>query len=237
MQYTQLRRALKAESKKQLNEHIEAIKNLTSDDMKQPYGIFKNNATKTIYKKYQDGEISEKQAKAQTIEQVKKEAAKNLKKNLDKITEIENAKDVQDLEIAITWKQSHTWGWNPTAYIKSHLLDQQKYNYYERSEGYATGCGYDKLSAAIASALNDSNGALKLLYTAEEKRLRKAKNGLTTSRRDFIGYGSGYGSMPYFEGGVGFGCQTSIFENLGFKAKTISDKDGFTIAAYIEKIK
>lgn len=237
MQYTQLRRALKAESKKQLNEHIEAIKNLTSDDMKQPHGIFKNNATKTIYKKYQDGEISEKQAKAQTIEQVKKEAAKNLKKNLDKITEIENAKDVQDLEIAITWKQSYTWGWNPTAYIKSHLLGQQKYNYYERSEGYATGCGYDKLSAAIASALNDSNGALKLLYTAEEKRLRKAKNGLTTSRRDFIGYGSGYGSMPYFEGGVGFGCQTSIFENLGFKAKTISDKDGFTIAAYIEKIK
>lgn len=237
MQYTQLRRALKAESKKQLNEHIEAIKNLTSDDMKQPHGIFKNNATKTIYKKYQDGEISEKQAKAQTIEQVKKEAAKNLKKNLDKITEIENAKDVQDLEIAITWKQSYTWGWNPTAYIKSHLLDQQKYNYYERSEGYATGCGYDKLSAAIASALNDSNGALKLLYTAEEKRLRKAKNGLTTSRRDFIGYGSGYGSMPYFEGGVGFGCQTSIFENLGFKVKTISDKDGFTIAAYIEKIK
>ena len=237
MQYTQIRKALKAESKKQLNEHIEAIKNLTSDDMKKPYGIFKNNATKTIYKKFQDGEISEKQAKAQTIEKVKKEAAKNLKKNLDKITEIENAKDLQDLEIAINWKQSYTWGWNPTAYIKSHLLDQEKYNYYESSEGYATGCGYDKLSAAIASALNDSNGALKLLYTAEEKRLRKAKNGLTTSRRDFIGYGSGYGSMPYFEGGVGFESQATIFNNLGFKAKTISDKDGFTIAAYIEKIK
>lgn len=237
MQYTQIRRALKAESKTRLNEHIEAIKNLTSDDMKQQYGIFKNNATKTVYKKYQDGEISEKQAKAQTIEKVKKEAAKNLKKNLDKITEIENAKDVQDLEIAITWKQSYTWGWNPTAFIRSHLLDDQKYNYYERLEGYATGCGYDKLSAAIASALNDSNGALKLLYTAEEKRLRKAKNGLTTSRRDFIGYGSGYGSMPYFEGGVGFESQVTIFNNLGFKAKTISDKDGFTIAAYIEKIK
>ena len=133
MQYTQLRRALKAESKKQLNEHIEAIKNLTSDDMKEEYGIFINNAPKAVYKKYQAGEITEKQAKAQTIEKVKKEAAKNLKKNLDKITEIENAKDVQDLEIAITWKQSYTWGWNPTAYIKSHLLDQQKYNYYERS--------------------------------------------------------------------------------------------------------
>lgn len=235
MQYTQIRRALKAESKKQLNEHIEAIKNLTSDDMKKEYGIFKNHATKTIYKKYQAGELTEKQAKAQTIEHVKKEAAKNLKKNLDKITEIENAKDLQDLEIAINWKFSNTWGWNPSAYIKTHSLDQQKYNYYERLEGSASGCGYDKLSAAIASALNDSKAALKVLFTAEEKRLRKAINGLTTSRRDFIGYGSGYGSMPYFEGGVGFESQSSIFNNLGFKAKTISDKDGFTIAAYIEK--
>ena len=235
MQYTQLRKALKAESKNRLNGNIEAIKNLTSDDMKKDYGIFKNFATKTVYKKYQDGEISEKEAKSKTIEQVKKEAAKKLNKQLEKISEIENAKEVQDIEISITWKKSATWGWCPRAYIKSHLLDNQKYNYYERSEGYASGCGYDKLSSSIASALNDSNGALKLLYTAEEKRLRKAKNGLTTSRRDFIGYGSGYGSMPYFEGGVGFESQATIFNNLGFKAKTISDKDGFTIAAYIEK--
>ena len=225
------------ESKTRLNEHIEAIKNLTSDEMKELYGIFKNFATKTVYKKYQDGEITEKQAKAQTIEQVKKEAAKNLKKNLDKITEIENAKDVQDLEIFIDWKKSYTWGWCPRAYIRSHLLDEQKDHYYERTEGYASGCGYDKLSSAIASALNDSNAALKLLYTAEEKRLKKAINGLKTSRRDFIGYGSGYGSMPYFEGGVGYSSQESIFENLGFKTKTITDKYGSTIAAYIEKIK
>ena len=237
MQFTQLRKALKAESKTRLNEHIEAIKNLTSDDMKEEYGIFINNAPKAVYKKYQAGEITEKQAKAQTIEQVKKEAAKYLKKNLDKITEIENAKDVQDLEIAIEWKKSYTWGWCPRAYIRSHLLDKQKDHYYERTEGYASGCGYDKLSSAIASALNDSNGALKLLYTAEEKRLRKAINGLKQSRADFIGYGSGYGSTPYFEGGVGYSSQESIFENLGFKVKTIADKYGSTIAAYIEKIK
>lgn len=237
MQYTQLRKALKAESKNRLNGNIDAIKNLTSDDMKKDYDIFKNFATKTVYKKYQDGEISEKEAKAKTIEHVKKEAAKKLNKQLEKISEIENAKDLQDLDICIDWKKSYTWGWCPRAYIKSHLQDQQKYNYYERSEGYASGCGYDKLSAAIASALNDSNGALKLLYTAEEKRLRKAKNGLTTSRRDFIGYGSGYGSMPYFEGGVGFSSQISIFENLGFKVKTIVNNIGALFGAYIEKIK
>lgn len=237
MQYTQIRRALKAESKKQLSEHIEAIKNLTSDDMKEEYGVFKNFATKTIYKKYQDGEISEKEAKSKTIEQVKKEATKKLDKELNKLSEIENAKEVQDIEISITWKKSATWGWCPRSNITTHLLDNQKYNYYERTEGYASGCGYDKLSSAIASALNDSNGALKLLYTAEEKRLRKAKNGFTTSRRDFIGYGSGYGSMPYFEGGVGFESQYTIFKNLGFETKIIRDNAGDMVAAYIEKIK
>lgn len=237
MQFTQIRRALKAESKKQLNENIEAIKNLTSDDLKQQYGIFYNYAPKAVFKKYQAGKLTEKQAKAQTIEQVKREAAKKLNKQLEKISEIENAKDLQDLEIAINWKKSATWGWCPQAYIRSHLLDEQKDHYYERTEGYASGWGYDKLSSAIASALNDSNGALKLLYTAEEKRLRKAINGLKQSRADFIGYGSGYGSTPYFEGGVGYSSQESIFENLGFKVKTITDKYGSTIAAYIEKIK
>lgn len=237
MQFTQLRKALKAESKKQLNEHIEAIKNLTSDDMEKDYGIFYNHAPKAVYKKYQAGELTEKQAKAQTIEHVKKEAAKKLNKQLEKISEIENAKDVQDLEIFIDWKKSYTWGWCPRAYIRSHLLDEQKDHYYERTEGYASGWGYDKLSSAIASALNDSNGALKLLYTAEEKRLRKAKNGLTTSRRDLIGYGSGYGSMPYFDGGIGFNSQESIFENLGFSTKKVSNNEGDMVAAYIEKIK
>ena len=52
MQYTQIRKALKAESKTRLNEHIEIIKNLTSDDMKKEYGIFINNAPKAVYKKY-----------------------------------------------------------------------------------------------------------------------------------------------------------------------------------------
>ena len=116
MQYTQIRKALKAESKTRLNEHIEAIKNLTSDEMKEPYGIFKNFATKTIYKKYQAGEISEKEAKDKTIEQAKKEAAKKLDKELNKLSEIENAKEVQDLEIFIDWKKSYTWGWCPRAY-------------------------------------------------------------------------------------------------------------------------
>ena len=43
--------------------------------------------------------------------------------------------------------------------------------------------------------------------------------------------------MPYFDGGIGFNSQESIFENLGFNTKKVSNNEGDMVAAYIEKIK
>ena len=202
--------------------------------MKKNYGVFRNCATKTIFKKFQAGEITEKEAKKKTIEKTKKEALKLLNKDLNKILAVEEAKSVYSVDIYIDWKRSQTWGWCPRAYIQVYSLDNNKNHDYEQLEGYASGCGYDKLSSSIASALNGSNAALKLLYEAEEKRLRNIKKGNNQTRRDFIGYGSGYSAMPYFEGGVGFESQYTIFKKLGYNIKITRDKQGDMIAASIE---
>ena len=234
MKLSNLRKEVKKENKVRLLKNIEAIKNLTSEDMKKDYGVFRNYATKTIFKKFQAGEITEKEAKKKTIEHTKKEALKSLNKDLNKILAVEEAKSVYSVDIYIDWKKSQTWGWCPRAYIQVYSLDNNNNHDYEQLEGYASGCGYDKLSTSIASALNGSNAVLKLLYEAEEKRLRNIKKGNNQTRRDFIGYGSGYGIMPYFEGGVGFESQYTIFKKLGYNIKITRDKQGDIIAASIE---
>ena len=234
MKLSNLRKEVKKENKVRLLKNIEAIKNLTSEDMKKDYGVFRNYATKTIFKKFQAGEITEKEAKKKTIEHTKKEALKSLNKDLNKILAVEEAKSVYSVDIYIDWKKSQTWGWCPRAYIQVYSLDNNKNHDYEQLEGYASGCGYDKLSTSIASALNGSNAVLKLLYEAEEKRLRNIKKGNNQTRRDFIGYGSGYGVMPYFEGGVGFESQYTIFKKLGYNIKITRDSQGDMIAASIE---
>ena len=234
MKLSNLRKEVKKENKARLLKNIEAIKNLTNEDMKKNYGVFRNCATKTIFKKFQAGEITEKEAKKKTIEHIKKEALKSLNKDLTKILAVEEAKSVYSVDIYIDWKKSQTWGWCPRAYIQVYSLDENNNHDYEQLEGYASGCGYDKLSASIASALNGSNAALKLLYEAEEKRLKNIKKGNNQTRRDFIGYGSGYGAMPYFEGGVGFESQYTIFKKLGYNIKITRDNQGDMIAASIE---
>ena len=77
MKLSNLRKEVKKENKTRLIKNIEAIKNLTSEDMKKDYGVFRNCATKTVFKKFQDGKLTEKEAKARTIEHIKKEALKD----------------------------------------------------------------------------------------------------------------------------------------------------------------
>ena len=51
---------------------------------------------------------------------------------------------------------------------------------------------------------------LKLLYTFKNKKMTAKK----TNSRDLLGYGSGYGVLPYFEGGVGASSLMNIFKKL-----------------------
>ena len=88
--------------------------------------------------------------------------------------------------------------------------------------GTASGCGYDKESAAIAEALNQCDSVLQLLYTYKENALAAGESDESKtascgrSNCSIIGYGAGYGAIPYFEGGVGSSCFWSILKKCGF---------------------
>jgi hypothetical protein len=137
-----------------------------------------------------------------------------------KFSEIEEAKDFnRDFVITLEWVHNRTWGYNPKVWTNTG---------FEYSG--ISGCGYDKSSTATAYALNSNPSILKLLYQQKETAIIKAleeigsqadiKNGLNAK---ILGYGSGYGILPYFEGGVGVSSHEHILNSVGLVLNHVSD--------------
>jgi hypothetical protein len=111
--------------------------------------------------------------------------------------------------ITVEWRPSRMWRSNPRAFTNFGF------------EGSSTGgCGYDKLSTATAEALNSDLRILKLLAAKKEAAL---KAGSIKESCELLGYGSGYGIIPRFEGGVGVESHRGIIEGLGLKWESVAD--------------
>ena len=155
-------------------------------------------------------EIAEKRAAA--------DVEKWREKQLSKLRTAAAAPDLAEISINVQWNKNRTWGANPTAEIRT--ADGW-------FSGYASGCGYDKESAAVASAMNQSAAVRKVIYKAAEQALAsgQAFKRLSSGRvpwHDVLGYGSGYSVLPHFEGGVGVSCFWEIFKRCGFSSRCVA---------------
>lgn len=174
----------------------------------------KRESTATRWEQYTSGKIT----RAEAVELATKRAYKTIDKQtaekLAKLERVANAPDLEYISICVEWKRSTTWGMNPTAYVNTNS---------ERTSGHASGCGYDKESVAIAQALNQCDSVLKALYSFKEKQMREGQNDHSRTactghdNRHIIGYGAGYATIPYFEGGVGASCFWAILKKFGYK--------------------
>lgn len=230
MNLNELKKAVKAESKNMIEESIKHFDEYETIQQKEDYikaYRYYKKPLEALYKKDQATTDTQK------IKVLKNLIKSYYEKFLNKdIADIENAEvllnsdlKINKIVIAIEWKKSATWGNNPHAEVKVFYNN----NHIEIFTGSASGCGYDKRSAATAQAFNKCEALKALLYKAENKRL-KDKNG--TTRRDFLGYGSGYGALPYFEAGVGFRSHETILNNLNFKT-SLYDESSATYDLYI----
>lgn len=154
---------------------------------------------------------------------------KELQKRISEVEFISNAKPLpNDLIITIEWKRSQMWGYNPNAFDN-----------YGNESGSIGGCGYDKLSTATSRILNQHTIFLKLMLDKKEDFLKNnvlVDNNAT--HREILGYGSGYGIIPKFEGGVGVSCHEIILKNLGFRMRHITSTkqtDVFLISWGVEE--
>jgi len=178
-----------------------------------------NKLTKTRQAQINSLELDK--IKSIILKKLNKEYEKEKQALTTKVEAIEQAPDLIEAGIGIEWKRSYMWGNNPTAELK--VRSEDDFNRF--NSGSIGGCGYDKESTAVANVCNQSKSILKYLYKLAQDAIEAGRD-----YREFIGYGSGYGILPYFEGGVGTSCYYSIFDKMGFKLDKIAS--GKTFDAY-----
>lgn len=170
-------------------------------------------STALRWEQYKAGEISREKAVKLATKRALKAVEKDTAAKLARLDRVAAAPDLSFISISVDWVRSRTWGNNPHAEARTNT---------GVFTGTASGCGYDKESAAIANALNQCDSVLKALYTLKEEGLRaglsdKSKTAACgRSNGNICGYGAGYGAIPYFEGGVGASCFWSILKKCGF---------------------
>ena len=166
------------------------------------------------WEQYQRGKISREKAVEYAVVRTLKKLEKELWADLERLEAIENAKIPSFISIKTEWVRSRTWGNNP--HIEIYVQGEGSF------EGRASGCGYDKESAAFASAAKSSFALKKILCELKEAALKEGKSDKSKTactgidNREVCGYGAGHEPIPVFEGGVGMNSIISIFRRYGY---------------------
>lgn len=237
MPFVEIETENKEEENKMTFEHIAAevtqdaenLKKITAEIIEKGYsetwaeehrtpsdGALQRHSTETRWNQYKAGTISREKAVELAIKRENKAIDKKTAAKLAQLERVAAAPDLDYISICVEWKRSATWGYNPTATVNTG---------HERATGAASGCGYDKESSVIASALNQCDSVLKALYSYKESQLATGLSDESSTactgrdNRNIVGYGAGYAAIPYFEGGVGASCFWDILRKCGFATR------------------
>ena len=162
-----------------------------------------------------DGKITLEKAQQIAIKKATKEVEKQTTKKMEQVKNIGNTiENMEDINIIIQTKKTNL-GYQHKAILTTDTL---------RIDGkYTGGWGYDKLSTALAEVLNQYQPLMKLMYEYIDNKMFE-EGSLTINNHEVLGYGSGYGILPYFESGVGVSSFYKIFDNLGLKLTQVTDE-------------
>lgn len=180
-------------------------------------------STGTRWEQYKAGKITLDELKQYAVDRSGKSYEKKidmLKRRADRIAQ---AGTVESITIRVEWKRSSCWGWNPTATVEIYGP-----NGWKKAEDKASGCGYDKRSAAVGGAMGRIDELIKILCDMKENAMEAGIGpGYSNpgSNEKYIAYGAGYGAIPYYEGGVGFSCFDNILIKAGF-TPVVRDESG-----------
>ena len=162
-----------------------------------------------------DGKITLEKAQQIAIKKANKEIEKRTAEKIEKVKNIyATIENIEDINIVVQHKKTNL-GYQYKAILATDTL---------RIEGkYTGGWGYDKLSTALAEVLNQYHPLMKLMYEYIDNKMFE-EGSLTIDNHKVLGYGSGYGILPYFEHGVGVSSFYKIFDNLGLKLTEVTDE-------------
>ena len=122
-----------------------------------------------------------------------------------------------EITVAIKYNRSRTWGYNPNATVRATVRDKNnRVIALDTSTGRASGCGYDKTSAATCHAYNLNKVVQTLALW----------NGF---RPTGYVYPRDYG-YTYDFAGCGMSALTALMHANGFDEHKVLDEDGDTTA-------
>ena len=180
---------------------LEEQQNKTIKRFESNKDVLKRYSTPTRWTQYQSGQLTHEQAIDYATKRLQNSVEKEYKTKAWQLAKAESETTPGQIVVVVEWVKSATWGRNPKATARTNRHE---------GVGRASGCGYDKHSAAVAEALNECPDIQKLLFDYMEAQPLDASNRAT------LGYGSGYGALPYFEGGCGLSYIVAILAKLGY---------------------
>lgn len=191
-----------------------------------PDRAIKKYLTPARLAKYERGEMPRAEAIKHATARALREVDSYRQKQIKKLNAAALVKTAPHISIIISYTRSRVWGYNPCAEVQT--------TYNAPTFGTASGCGYDKTSAATADALNKSPAILRALYEAAERATKRGANLPEAGARwgSVLGYGAGYSVLPYFEGGCGQSCIINILENSGYIKTSESHGDAATVYTF-----
>lgn len=162
-----------------------------------------------------DGKITLEKVQQIAVKKATKEIEKQTAKKMEKVKQIDaTIESLEDINIIVQTKKTNL-GYQHKATLATDTL---------RIDGkYTGGWGYDKLSTAISEVLNQYKPLMKLMYKYIDDKMWE-EGSLAINNHKVLGYGSGYGILPYFEHGVGVSSFYKIFDNLGLKLTQVTDE-------------
>ena len=209
MKFENIRAAVNAHYDAEIARRFEALETVTCSEALGFWWYLQmlTTAALKIVKDCDPDDLLPEEAKKKMRARILRNYTRYRTSQLQKIEAAENAPDLEDLSVVVEWTKNRTWGMNPTATATVN------HNRGEDTTGRASGCGYDKRSAAIASALNDQPSVMRILYAHAEQG-----KAFPNSVHVFAG-------VPYFEGGYGASCFRNVFEACGYEWKELFNHD------------
>ena len=200
--------SIRLEGKKELEK---VVKNIEAGNMNTIDFYITNLRRQQL----EDGKITLEKVQQIAIKKASKEIKKQTTKKMDQVKNIyATIENIEDINIILQTKKTNL-GYQHKAILATDTL---------RIEGkYTGGWGYDKLSTALAEVLNQYHPLMKLMYKYIDDKMFE-EGSLTINNHKVLGYGSGYGILPYFEYGVGVSSFYKIFDNLGLKLTEVTDE-------------
>jgi hypothetical protein len=150
----------------------------------EPDRALREYLTPAKWDAYKAGTLSREAAVLVATERAFSDVKKWEAQQLRKLRAAAAAPVLSFLSVDVEWKRNSYWGNNPTA---TAWADDGT------TTGHASGCGYDKESAAVGEALNQSPAVLRVLYEAAEAALQEGRSFETLSSgcvswREVLGY-------------------------------------------------